>query len=294
MNNNEQKQIQNSKKKKLTPLLIICGILAVVGVCAIIMFDDSHTAEIGQTQTMDIQTSYMTMQFPKMYAKNLSHREVTEGNVTSEIFSLAYNETELELFRVCFGEKSTGKLEGYLHTDEGVIPITLAIADYEKLEFPEEDETVQSLYFSMLESVSTVSHSIQSDARFSEYKSVSIGNKADIRLTYFTVSLPESVKCEESTEGGIYQAEFYTTIAAERFILYTVYLGDIDAEAELGTYTVDGVAKPVSVEVGNLDSLEHMSEEDRSGAYLMMETINDVIDVITSSKNFAGVLQPEA
>ena len=80
MDNNAQKQIKNSKKKIMIPLLIVCVIVAVVGVCAIIMFGDSHTAEKGQTQTMDIQTSYMTMQFPKIYAKNLSHQEVREDD----------------------------------------------------------------------------------------------------------------------------------------------------------------------------------------------------------------------
>ena len=294
MDNNAQKQIKNSKKKIMIPLLIVCVILAVVGVCAIIMFGDSHTAEKGQTQTMDIQTSYMTMQFPKIYAKNLSHQEVIEGNVTSEIFSLAYNGTELELFRICFGDQSAGKLEGYLHTDAGIIPITLAIADYEKLEFPEDEGKTRSLYFSMLESMNTVLHSIQSDARFSEHKSVSTGNKVDVQLTYFTVSLPESVKCEETTEGGIYRAKFYTTIAADRFILYTICLGDTDAESVLGTYIVNGEAKPVSIEVGNLDSLEHVSEEERPGVYLLMETINDIVDVITSSKNFTDILWSEA
>lgn len=287
MEKNEQKQAPKGGKKRLVLILVLCGILVAAGVCAAIAFGGgAGGAAEGEVRLMDIKTAYVTMQYPEAFKENLSHREIIEGGVTSEIFSLLYNEQELELFRICFGEGVSGEPAGYLHTDAGVIPVTLVIADYEALVFTEEEEEVKDLYFSMLENASTVMASLYKDVRYSENKNVNTENKAEVQLTYFAAALPEAVQWEESTQGGIYKAVFSTTVGAEKIMLYTVSIGEPEAGSLLGYYDVDGKNQPVCIATGDLDALQSMEEEDRTAVYLLMDTVNDVVQGIMAEKNF--------
>ena len=257
---------------RIVKLIFSFTIVCVIFLCSCAAIKDEE---------INISTTNGTLKFPKQFSQNLKHQEVCEDDQTTEIFSMLTTECEVELYRVTFGKCDSGELMGYLND----IPVMLSIYIYDDVLFP--DEETKQLYFSMMESINTVLDSIYATPGFYMDPTQSVAQKSEMEMTYWTVSLPDTMEWEELDKDGTYQAIFYGNVAGERIKLYSIYIGKSDAPTVLGTMTIDGVKKSVAVENYDINSADDWTEADCLQAGYMMDTINDVIQAIMSNSEFS-------
>ena len=235
--------------------------------------------------TVSIETVYGPLKFPKELYDKLRHMEVTEGQIAVEVFYMICTQGEREAFRIYYADPGSNTCFGYLQTDSGEIPVSYRLCEYEDTEFENEED--RKLYYDMMSAFSVVMNSIHEDPRFSETRSVaSVGNR-EVQLRYWTLTLPENIQCTETEENGEYLAVFYGEVSGDRIKLYTIGLGDMEAESVLGWYTADGVQKQVKVQTHSPDAYENWSEENQIVIYEMMNSLNSVIQIIVSDANFS-------
>lgn len=246
---------------------------------------ESLTGSVQQIHTIAVETKYGTLAFPEELSEQMRHTEVTEGDVAMEVFYMLGTNGERELFRIYYADAQAGTHMGYLNTDNGEIPVSYSICEYTEEDFADEED--KKLYYSMMDAFSVVMNSIYADERFSETRMVEQVGTQEVKLRYWTVTLPENVLYEETVDSDTYRVDFYGEVSGERIDLYFIGLGDMEAETILGMFTADGVQKPVAVETHNLDGYEGWPEEERGVIYQMMESVNDVIQAIVSDKNFS-------
>lgn len=296
MNDNfEQAQDQSKPEKKKLPVLVwvLCGALLAAGVGAMVLFGSrgiTQKNDPGEKIRMaDIETAYGTLHFPEAYMPFLHHEEVREESAV-EIFSMVCEDGKWELFRIFFGDAEAGSPVGYLHTDAGVIPVSVMVAEDGAELFP--DEESRTRYMEMRQYVNTVLDSITADERFS-VSGLSEEEKVERELTYWTLSLPEGMECEESHGADAYQVDFYGTVGGESVKLYTIRLDDSTQSPSIGVYFVDGAAKQIHIETEDPGTFDGLPEDARQRISIYMDTINDVIGVITRSENYSDRVQPE-
>lgn len=242
-------------------------------------------------KTVEITTQYGVLLFPEALLENIKHKEIAEEHVVMEIFSMFCNAGEREVFRIYYGDPNMGAFLGYLNTKEKEIPVTYTLTEYTDGAFDEEDHI---LYCNIMNSFGVVLNSIFDDERFSEKRQTELIAEREVNLRYWTVTLPENVECEETAENEPYSVNFYGQVSGERVKLYTISLGLQGDESRLGWFTIDCVQQPVTIETyyesGNYEA---WPEEDRMVVFEMMDTINNVISVITEDKNFSETLPEE-
>lgn len=238
-----------------------------------------------------LETAYGPLMYSEQHAAYLKHVESIDGEMAVEVFYMIYNDSERELFRIYFGNMEMGDPVGILETNSGEISVSAAACVYEADEFADEDSLL--LYYELMEELNIVLDSIRNDSRFKEIDTVDVpvSDKTNSELSYWTFSLPQNVDWEESTAGNVYQADFYGTVAGDRIKLYTIYLGEAEADSLLGYYQVNGETKPVYVKSYDLAPDNSWTDEDLMTAYSMMESINDVIQTIMSHENFSTVIE---
>lgn len=302
---------KTEKKKSKWPLvLVVIGVTAIAAVCVILFLrgaqpesgnargtenstgvETTVAAETEQTAEAtepvaytQVKTNYVLMQIPEQYAGELTHREVTGEDCTMEIFSMKTENGETELFRIYFGDGQTGNALGTMKIDGVEVPVTVSVCEYSEDYFA--DEETRDLYYEMMDSLNDVIRAVQSDERFITEKNIAV-EKNDNQLSYWTFSLPEGVEFEEAVEGERYQVTFFGNVNGERHMLYAVALGDPTMKNVLGTCQVDGVGKTVSIESYDLPDTEGWTENAVMELYKMMESINDVIQVIMAGENFS-------
>ena len=220
-------------------LAAVLGVTALSGCAA-----DGGKAKI---RTFKIDTAYGTMEFPQKFRENLKHEEMTEGNVTSEIFSMVSGEMEREFCRVIFGDMAQGELIGYY----GQIPVTLAINSYAGVEFP--DVETEELYFSMLDNVNLLIDSLKNSDNYQAGAAPGFESNTVAQMKYWQIKVPDAIEWEEVMEGDAYRVTFYGMVGQTRIELYTICLDDPEAESVLGKYTADGREKLLSVEFAPMD-----------------------------------------
>ncbi len=253
-------------------------------------------------QPVTVEMKYASVQLPAEFSGSLTHERQQMESTVAEIFYMTVGSSKTELYRICFGDSEFGDNLGVLNTDDGRLQVTCAVSSYPKeyfgtIEFPDMDrdlaenndpERAEKLYASLMESFNMVLEVLYEDSRFEKHKAIEADRTADARLTYWTLPLPPGMEWEEQTEGGDYRADFYGQVAGEKILLYTVYLGESDSEIVLGSYLADGKRLPVSVASSELKQREGWTDEDMISAGNMMDTINDLILVITSDENFTA------
>lgn len=238
-----------------------------------------------QQELVTIQTQYLSLSYPETYADVLLHQEVTADAVTMEIFSMKADNRTLELFRIFFGDETVGSIAGYLSVDGQEIPVTYTICQYNDEEFTDEETRAQ--YYETMNCLNDIMGTLEADDCFQTEKKEHPVENTETVLTYWTVTLPETMEYEEFEENGLYKVACYGNVAGERIALYTIYIGDPGAETVLGTYDVNGEAKKLSVESYEIIPAESWTDEEQASAYAMMATVNDVIQTIMSSENFS-------
>lgn len=251
-------------------------------------FDSVETEPVETTVLLDnsvqIQTKYLTVLYSDIYDDYLLHQEVSSEDVTMEIFSMSEDNTVRELFRIYFGDETMGIVSGYLTVDNIEVPVTYTICQYNDEDFA--DEEARKLYLETMNCFDDIMNSIQADDRFCTEKAVAPVNSKDATLTYWTFTLPETMEYEEENNGR-YEIRFYGNVAGEKIALYTIFIGEPCGNTVLGTYALNGNKLILSVESYSLVPQENWRDEDTMSAYMMMGTINDVLQIITSSENFS-------
>lgn len=230
-----------------------------------------------------IETKYGTLLFPEKYSEYLKQKEVAESAVTTEIFSMVYDDMETELFRVYFGGEQIGDAIGALTTDSGEILIYISVCEYDEYYFDEESYEIYSV---LMEGLDTVISSIWNHPQFTDLKKVEI-KEEERELSYWNFSLPENMELEETEESGYYLARFYGTVNNQKYELYSLAVGEPTLETVLGVYEVDGAPVLISVESYDLPNMENWEERHMGQIYTMMGSINTVIQTVMSSEGFS-------
>ena len=72
------------------------------------------------------------------------------------------------------------------------------------------------------------------------------------KLTYWTIELPENVQAEETSEGDVYRIDFYGSLSGEKWLLYTLQIGEQQLETVLGYYMEKVDARTISLATNDM------------------------------------------
>lgn len=289
---------KNNRTKSLL-ILLLSVIILFVGLLFYMKYKDGNpdknndqvskttmeqSEETIENNYIEIATPYLTLKFPEENSELLIHEEEDLGDAVVEVFYMKTEGDDLPLYRIDFGDENAGDWLGIIKTDTEEIPVTYTVFSTTEEELKNLNLSLET-YSALMNDFNSLLNSIYEDSRFSAEKDSDIGEEREIELTYWKLVLPENVKCSETMIDDTYQADFYIEIQGEQVMLYSVYIGEKQAETTLGQYKVDGSWKPISIESYDLSDSE-WSEEELMTAYQMMDTINDVIETISQSDQF--------
>ena len=237
-----------------------------------------------------LETNYCDLLFHKQYEDMICHVESSDNGSAVEVFYMISGEREVELFRVYFGPDEVGDLIGTLCAPSGEISVSVTACVYTLEDFADENEYI--LYHELMEELNTVINSIRSSEGFREKdeNQQPIIEKGNVQLKYWTLVLPESMSWEETETAGLYLVDFYATVLGEQIKMYTIYMGEAEANTMLGYFKVGSENRPIWVKVYDIQAKDTWTDEETAGAYTMMESINDVIHSIMDNENFVAEL----
>lgn len=241
--------------------------------------------EIVIKQPIEIETKYGIVKFPEELSANMRHMEVVEEDIALNVFYMLTAAGEYEVYRIYYADPNVGTHMGYLKTDDGEISVTYALSMYEDADFSSEEDV--ALYHNMMNAFSVVMNSICEDSRFRETKAeVEVGSQ-EVKLHYWTVNLPVNVQYQEVYEGDDYRVDFFGVVGGARIDLFSIGVGNIEAETKLGFLNVESEQKPVVVQSYNMDGYDTWSKEEQQIIYNMMASLNNIIQTIVSDKNYS-------
>ena len=267
--------------------LMISAVALVALIVIIVGVTPGKSGEGKNSSDIKISTPYIDLLLPKELESVVTNDESTYGNIYTRAFYMNYGGAELPLWRIDFGDSHDSEWIGVLKTKQGDISISVTVFVISEQELAALDEEGAKLYSECMQGYSVMLDGIMSDSRFTSERPVEVGDETTVKLTYWKVKLPDTMVVSESSTGGNYEAVFSGIIAGAQVPLYRVSIGEKQLESLLGYYKVDGAKKPVSVETYDLSENSTWQQSDFDAAYHMMDTINDVIAQITSSKQFS-------
>jgi len=229
----------------------------------------------------------LVLQFPEDLSEYVIREQSTYDSATTEAFYIKNGDEAIPLFRIDVGNQNLGDWLGVLRTESGNIPVTYTVFTISEEDMASLGEDAEALYTDLMNGFNVILDGIFSDPRFSSEKPIEVGEEESMSMNYWTVNLPDNMWVTENIEDGNYEAVFFSQIQGENVALYTVRIGDVKAETELGLFTIDGEEKPISIGSFDLSEKPNWSSEDYSTAYRMMDTINDVIQQIISSESYS-------
>ena len=234
-----------------------------------------------------IESKYVDWTIPSKCMEFLKYENEVNNTVVSDMFYMLLDGQEVPVFRFDFGDKNLGDWLGQLTVGEEKIAVvyTVFMVSDEELAGT---EGAHEIYYMIMDVFTNMMNDIEENVNFSTEHPLAVGDDTNMAMTYWTVVLPDTMRVSETTENGNYEAMFAAEVAGERVQLYRVCVGKKQAESFLGYFEIDGVKQPVSVEAFELAERANWSEDDYAAAYRMMDTINNVIEVIMSSKQFSA------
>lgn len=275
--------------KSTLALVMICALAVCFAGCG---SEQEQQVQDVTTKMPDVvfETAFCTVAVPGEYGQYLTHREVIDGQITMEIFSMPMDSNDLELFRIYFGYPDSGNLLGVWNLDGEEIPVTLSVNQYGANSFSQ--EATAEKYYRAMEALDHVLNAIRSDSHFASKETVTV-EKEDAEIEGWTFSLPGNMQWEKSETASGYRLDFYGTVKGEKYPLYCVAFGEEALETKLGIVTAGGATLAVSVQSSELPDTQGWSDSDQLELFTMMESINDVIQVITSDSSFSEDLPEE-
>lgn len=285
-----KEESSEKKKKPAILIIVIVFVLSAAILGTVWRFNDGEKPTDPENTTgptsepiryAAIETAYGPLWIEEDYADSIRHEEVSDGDTTIEVFYMVLPDGERELFHIIFGNASQGDYIGTLKTDGQAVPVSVTVCTYTKEDFPDQDALND--YYTLMDQVNVVLDSIRASDSFAASGSQTGTRVAE--LTYWSVELPETVTWEERTDDQTYYVDFFGTIGEENVRLYTISLGEAAADSFIGLYEIDGKQVPVGVQTYSLESGETYFSEYAA----MMETINDVIQVIMADQHFSAL-----
>lgn len=273
----------------LTALLVV--LLCILGTCSTAPAQDGASdldSEEGMqtAAVVEYKTAYGVLQFPEEMAPHLRHMEVTEGHIAMEVFYLILEDRERELFRIYYSSAAMGTELGYLTVGDREVPVTYSVCEYEKDDFS--GQANWELYCTMMDGFTTILNSFYNNPQFSATRTVQAVEDTVVTLTYWKLPLPDNMEYEEITGEDTYRVNFYGIVSGDRMLLYAIQLGEPALQSGLGSYSVDGMDMVLSLETNEMVLEKVLEEEEQQILYEMMDSINPILDIIMSDKNFAG------
>ena len=264
-------------------LMLLVLLLSIVACNSNILQNDSETDDA--VATVEIKTTLALLKFPEKLIDNMYYEEVHEGNELHVIFYMVRQNGEWEIFRIIFGDDTIGTLMGYLETDSGEISVSYLLAQHSGDDFSEDEDW--DWYYKMMDAVGVVLLSIQENNEFHENGSVKNIGSHEATFRYWKLNVPSNIHYNESEENGSYCIEFYGQIGEEIVELYTIALGHLPTGVNFGSYTVNGKSVPVMIATCDVTEYDHWTDVEKDTLYQMMDSLNDVIAQIRSSKLYS-------
>ena len=251
--------------------------------------ETSVSAE-NTAQMQTIETVYIPLQVSEKFMQDLIHREVMEGSVAMESFSMKSGDAVLELFQISFNNPHASNIMGNLKIGEDMIPVSVSVVEYAEEIFQNDDEV--NRYYFMMDALTDILASIREHESFNDKNTTNLEMR-DTTASYWTFSLPAGMYLEETKANDDYTVDFYGMIGEQKFRLYTVAVSESTLNTVLGLYTTEVFTKPISIESYDLPDTSDWKQEDIAQLYTMMDTINDTIGVIVSSEQFEQIQAEE-
>lgn len=282
--------MENKQKKMKKPgLAIIIPVVLVAAISVVCLLNSGAFALKSSINSNTIDLPYnFQFRFPKEYAHIVEHTQECFGERITDTFVLKNSDTDISLFCITFGDAESGDWLGELKIDDVNVPITYTIFSPDEDEIEKLDVEGREAYDAMRESFGNLLNVITADRRFvmkEEPAELVLGKQ--VEMAYWNVVLPEAITIEETNNDSVYQADFSGMVNDELVMLYSVRVGGDSLFSPLGLFEIDGEQMIVSVEVYTLDDRTEWNQSDFENAYLMMDTINTVIDAIIDSDCFA-------
>lgn len=282
--------MENNKKKmkKGVMAMIIAAVLVAVVASVILLSGGDAGIQLGKSGNI-VELPYgFSIRFPKEYAKMVEHTQEQYGDRITEAFVLKDGEVDISLYYICFGDRENGDWLGELNIDGINVPVTYTIFSPDEEDLAKLGEEGMAVYDALRESFGDLLNAITKDQRYVvKEEPVELVLGQEVEMTYWNVILPEAITFEETNQDGIYQADFFGVVAEERVKLYSVRIGGDSLFSPLGLFEIDGERKIVSVEVYSQEERTDWEQDDFANAYLMMDTINNVIEQIMSSEHYS-------
>lgn len=300
-NTASQKPIK--KKKKPIGLFVVVAVLLAAVVAIVVLGGlgknpldllgsgkNSGTNAGNEMQELNDFTGKMGalfqgIQFESTYLDLIQHEEVTDGDVIMEVFYMVRDNGEMDLFRICFTDQPIGTPICKVRLDDQIIPVNVVTASHVQEDFNGEEE--YNTYCMLMEQVNVVVDWILT-SDFVVADELQEGERTTAALQLWTVELPQSITWEESGSGNTYRVDFFGTVGDKKILLYTVSLDSAVQGNVLGTYELDSGKTPVYIQTYSLDDQGEGFDEFAYTEYAtLMETINDVVQVIMSDAKFS-------
>ena len=236
-----------------------------------------------EVEGMLLKTEIVEFVVPMDVSEYLKHVEVVQDGIIMNVFYAVHEDLQVEAFRILFSSSASEKDIGAIKLTDGYLYISVSVNDYPDDEF--ENEGIKESFYTVISVLGDMLDSVQKDERFREKNEMEI-EQVDQNFKYWNITLPEQMRWEESTENG-YFVTFYYDMGEERIALYAISIGNPILRSEIGFYLLEGDWKIVSLESYELPETDGWSDAQITELYTMMSTINDVLQTITSSENYA-------
>lgn len=286
---NSMRKWQEILSNKKRWIILLVAVAAIAAIASIFSSQGGKTPLFGpQKRSVEIiESNYVEWYVPAECMDYLKYENETRNNVVADMFSMQVGSAEIPVFRIDFGDENAGEWLGVLTVGDEKIPVvyTVFMVSDEELAAV---EGAEEAYYMLMDVFNEMVKDLSANKNFTPEKPIKMsGDEQEAVLTYWTVTLPTEMSYDETNENGAYQAVFYGYIQDEKIALYQVDIGDIIGDSPLGLYKIENEDKTVSITCHDIFDRADWSEDDYAVAYRMMDTINNVIEKITSSEYFS-------
>ena len=208
MNETEDLMIEHKQKGQITKKdnpgkrIWLIGVIAVMVVIAVIVGSLWVSKQGNKSRYAKINTPYIDLLVPEELKDVITSDESTYGSVYTRAFYMHYGEIELPLWRIDFGDANMGDWVGILKTDNGDIPVVMTAFAASEEELTTLGEEGSQLYGECMQAYIVMLDGIMADSRFSPDRPLAVGEDTSMPLTYWTVTLPDTMKVSENTADG--------------------------------------------------------------------------------------------